>query len=55
MRAKASLEQVFLYVVGCIDLHDFLVEPIDEVSERFIFTLKDGLQGCHRLRMSSRG
>ncbi|MCI61586.1 hypothetical protein A2U01_0082843, partial [Trifolium medium] len=55
VRAETSLEQVFLLVVGRIDLHDFFVEPLDEVSERFIFTLKDSLQGCDRLRMSSRG
>ncbi|MCI77316.1 hypothetical protein A2U01_0098586, partial [Trifolium medium] len=38
-RAQATLEQIMLHVVIRIDLHDFFVESLDVVSERFVLSL----------------
>ncbi|MCI79567.1 hypothetical protein A2U01_0100838, partial [Trifolium medium] len=54
-RTKASFEQIFLHVVGRIDLNSFFIESLDVVPERFVLSLADGFQGRHCLWVSTGG
>jgi len=48
----AFLDQILLYfVLRSSDLNNFLVEPFEVLSKRFVFPLQDGFEGGDRLRL----
>jgi len=48
----AFLDQILLYfVIRSSDLNNFLVEPFEVLSKRFVFPLQDGFEGGDRLRL----